>query len=256
MTEAFHKRLEEYALKEHKTMPVMELCADSVLSSMELTTENIEGLELLEPFGHENEKPKFYIDNAEVMYITALSGGIHSKIGIRFGSAGADVLMFRTPPEELICNKGSFCDMIVTLGINKYKGIKSCSMIAEDIRIHGTEQNKYFAAMDSFEAFMRGEPLPEKYYPAMLPVRDDAVMIYKIIPEEGMTGENIYEKIKTPALNYCKFLIAAEALRQLGLISFDPSDSKFRRNKVSRKADLDSAPVLTELRRIIESSRS
>jgi single-stranded-DNA-specific exonuclease len=96
---------------------------------------------------------------------------------------------------------------------------------------------------------MREEELPQAYYPAMLPTRDTAVMIYKLIPNEGITADNLYFQI-CGNVNYCRFAVAVEALSQLGLITVNCGDNIIRRVRVSQKADLDSAEILIKLRNI------
>ncbi|MDE6677417.1 MAG: hypothetical protein K2K02_00090, partial [Ruminococcus sp.] len=51
-----------------------------------------------------------------------------------------------------------------------------------------------------------------------------------------------------PLLNYCKFSVAVEALRQLGLVNVSFSDMIIKRVKISGKADLNSAPILISLK--------
>ncbi|MBP5581906.1 MAG: single-stranded-DNA-specific exonuclease RecJ [Ruminococcus sp.] len=248
MTEKFAELLEKYALDNHKTMPVAELKADAPLMPQELNVQNIQGLDLLEPFGTDNEKPLYYIENVQVLDILSLSEGAHSKLKIKVGFTQAEALIFRKSPEELIVSKGDVCDMIVTLGVNEYRGNVSPNIIVSDIRPHGFEQSKYFAALSAFEAFLRGEELPKNYYSRMNPTRDDVVKIYKAIPDQGICTDTLYIKLNDPNINYCKFCVAAEALRQLGLVTVSSAESKIKRVKVTQKADLDSAPVLVSLR--------
>lgn len=248
MAEQFGQLLEKYALENHKTMPLMELKADAPLTPQELNIQNIQGLDLLEPFGTDNEKPLFYIENAQILDILPLSNGAHSKLRIKVGFAQADALVFRKSPEELIVSKGDVCDMIVTLGVNEFRGTVSPNIIVSDLRPHSFEQSKYFAALSAFEAFLRGEELPRNYYSHMNPTRDDVVKIYKAIPDQGICTDTLYIKLNDPNINYCKFCVAAEALRQLGLVTVSSAESKIKRVKVTQKADLDSAPVLVSLR--------
>ena len=226
-------------------MPVAELKADAPLMPQELNVQNIQGLDLLEPFGTDNEKPLYYIENAQVLDILPLSEGAHSKLRIKVGFTQAEALIFRKSPEELIVSKGDICDMIVTLGVNEYRGNVSPNIIVSDIRPHGFEQSRYFAALSAFEAFLRGEELPKNYYSHMNPTRDDVVKIYKAIPDHGICTDTLYIKLNDPNINYCKF---CEALRQLGLVTVSSAESKIKRVKVTQKADLDSAPVLVSLR--------
>ena len=163
MSADFGRLLEEYALKDHKVMPQATLAADAPATPAELTVDNVRGLSLLEPFGAENEKPLFYIGEAELLEVLPLSDGLHSKLRLKAGFAKIDALMFRTAPTALPVKVGDRCDMIVTLGVNSYRGRDSVSVVVSDIRPHTFEQSKYFAALGSFEAFMRGEELPKNY---------------------------------------------------------------------------------------------
>ena len=248
-TEKFGSLLEKYALENHRIMPAAELKADSPISPQELTVENVEGLNVLEPFGTDNEKPLFFIENAQITDMIPLSDGAHTKLRIKLGYTQAEALVFRTAPHELNVTKGDICDMIVSPSINDYRGSRTVSMIVSDIRPHIFEQSKYFAALSAFEAFLRGEELPANYYPSMTPSRDDAVKIYKAIPEGGICSDSLYLKLNDRNINYCKFCVSVEALRQLGLITVSCSDSRIARAKVTQKADLSSAPVLVSLRK-------
>ncbi len=240
--------LEEYALKDHKVMPQATLAADAPAMPAELTVDNVRGLSLLEPFGAENEKPLFYIGEAELLEVLPLSDGLHSKLRLKAGFAKIDALMFRTAPTALPVKVGDRCDMIVTLGVNSYRGRDSVSVVVSDIRPHTFEQSKYFAALGSFEAFMRGEELPKNYYPSMYPSREEAVKIYKAIPENGISLDRLYISLTGKSINYCKFRFAIEAFRELGLVKMNASDFGVSRVKVSAKTDLYSAPVLEKLR--------
>ena len=248
MAEEFRQLLEKYAFENHKIMPVAELKAEIPLTPAELTVQNVQGLDVLEPFGTDNEKPLFYIENAQILDIIPLSEGAHTKLHIKLGFTQADALIFRVSPSELNVAKGDICDMIVNLGINDFRGKTSVSIIVNDIRPHMFEQSRYFAALSAFEAFMRCEELPKNYYPSMNPSRDDVVKIYKAIPDSGICSDTLYIKLSDRNINYCKFCVSIEALRQLGLITVSCSDKKIKRVRVTQKADLDSADVLVLLR--------
>lgn len=252
----FRRLVNQYAMKNHKVMPCCTITADASLSPQQLTVNDVRGLDVLEPFGEDNEKPLFLIENAEIADIFSLSGGIHTKIRINLGGCIHDALLFRKSPPELNVAAGNCCDMIVSLGINVYRERESVSIIVSDIRPHGIEQNKYFAALNAFEAFTRGEELPQRYYASMLPSRDEAVKVYKLIPEDGINTDTLFMRLNDAKINFCRFSVALEAMRQLGLVHISPSDGIVTRVKVSRKADLDSAPILVELREKIGKGRS
>ena len=246
----FRRLLEKYALENHKTMPVAELSADAQLTPEELDIDNIRGLSVLEPFGMDNEKPLFYIENAQVMDIFPLSEGAHSKLRLKLGYTTAEALVFRCSPSQLTVKKGDICDMIVSLGVNEFRGNISPSIFVSDIRPHVFTQSKYFAGRDVFEAFLRNEELPKNYYPSMMPSREDVIKVYKGINETGTNFDTLFIRLSDLRLNYCRFAVAVEALRQLGLICVTSADMNVSRVKVTERADLASAPVLVRLREL------
>lgn len=250
MKEDFHRLIEQYAFENHKIMPVLTVTADAEVFPNDISIENIDGLSVLEPHGFENEKPLFYIEDAKITDIIPLSNGKHSKLHIDIGNVKAAALVFFTEPSALNVRKDDICDMIVTLETNDFRGIKSVSIIVNDIRPHGFEQNKYFSALNAFEAFMRDEELPEKYYRSMLPTREESVKIYKHIQDAGINSDKLYITLSRE-MNYCKFSVAVESFRQLGLVTVSSSDSVIKRVQVNKKYDLDSAPVIISLKKKI-----
>lgn len=253
MAGEFRRLINEYARENFPEMPCIELSADASVSVADLTLENVRRMTVLEPFGTGNEKPLFLIENAELTDIIPLSGGIHSKLRIKLNGVFFDALMFRKTALELPVQRGDICDLMVTLEINTFREKESISIIISDIRRRSFVQEKYFAAFNSFEAHMRGEMLPKNYYPSMLPSREAAVMIYKLIPDEGITADCLYFRLNDPSVNYCRFCAAVEAMKQLGLVSQSSADSVIRRLKVTQKTDLNSAPVLVGIREKISS---
>lgn len=254
MQTEFTQAIAKYALDKHSIMPAAELRADCRITSNMLTVENVNGLQLLEPFGTDNEKPLFMIENAYISNISPLSGGIHSKLRINIGAVSAEALLFRTPPDQLPVRIGDTCDLIVTLGINEFHNKTSVSIFVNDIHPKNLDQNKFFAGLNIFESFMRGEELPDNYYPSMLPTRDMTAAVYKNIPENGISSDTLFLRLISRHLNYCRFRVAVEAMRQLGLISVSATDQIIKRNKISGRTDLNSAPVLISLSEKIQKS--
>lgn len=254
MAEEFRRLLNEYAAAEHPKMPFYELSADVTVAPSELTVKNASGLSILEPYGADNEKPLFFIENSEILSVLPLSGGVHTKLKLKLADKLLDGLMFGTPTDSLSVKSGDRCDMIVSLEPNNFRGTVSVDIHISDIRVHGFDQDRYFAALRAFESHMRGEKLPKNYYPSMLPTREMAVKIYKSIPAEGIDLDTLYLRLGDPQINYCRFRVAVEAMRQLGLAALSDAGFRINRTKVSGKTDLNSAPILSELREIISAS--
>lgn len=248
MENDFRRLINKYALENHRIMPVYEITADVPAAPHELTVENIQGLDILEPFGAGNEKPLFFIENAVILDMIPLSNGLHTKLRIKFGTVVAEALIFRRTMSELIVKTGDSCDIIANFGINEFREKISVSIYIEDIRPHGLVQNKYFSALNVFEAFTRNEEIPENYYAAMYPTRDMTASIYKHIPDEGIASDVLFIRLNDPKINYCRFCVAVESMRQLGLISVSSADSVIKRVKNAPRTDLNSAPILVSIR--------
>lgn len=249
MAEDFRQLINRFALENHKEMPVYTIKADVTVAPDELTVENVQELEILEPFGEGNEKPNFLIENARIMNIIALSGGVHTKIRIAIGNVQKDALMFWVSPDAFPLKVGDYCDIIAVLDKNEYRENISLSIKIEDIRPHGFNQDKFFNGLNVFEAFTRNEELPANYYSAMLPTRDITAFIYKCIPKNnGINFDTLYIRLNRPDINYCRFCIAVEAMKQLGFITISSADSIIRTVSDAPKADLNSAPILVKLR--------
>lgn len=247
MTEDFHALLEKYALENHKTMPAFTIQADSMLPPNMINIRTVDELSILEPCGCGNETPKFLMRNAMVAKVIPLSDGKHTKLRIDTGNGTVDALAFFRSPKELMVKAGETCDMIVTLEINEYMGNRSVNLFIEDVRPHKFEQNRYFNGQNVFEAFTRGEELPADYYRNMLPTRDETAEIYKHIPDSGISSDSLYMKF-CPELNYCKFSVAVESLRQLRIVTVSSSDGNIKRVPTTERFDLNSAPILISLR--------
>ncbi|MDE5583610.1 MAG: single-stranded-DNA-specific exonuclease RecJ [Ruminococcus sp.] len=251
MTEDFHAMIEKYALENHKIMPVYTVSADTAVAMSELSVDNVKGLEVLEPHGFGNEKPLFFIGHVHIDEIISLSNGKHTKLRISSQNLHMEALAFFTEPSALCVKVNELCDMMVSLGVNEFRGQKSVNIIVEDIRPHGFMQKKYISAQNAFEAFMRNEELPDNYYNAMLPDRDESVKVYKNISANGIKLDSLYMKLHEE-MNYCKFLVATEAFRQLGFIEFSSSDLSVRKISSDEKKDLFSAPVFIALKEKIK----
>ena len=90
----------------------------------------------------------------------------------------------------------------------------------------------------------------------MMPDRQDVVRLYKSIPAGGINSDALYCSVADQSFNYCRFSVAAQALRELGHITVSSGNSRIAKVANSPKSALDSAPVLARLRsRLPGSSR-
>ena len=245
---AFTQKVLEYA-DSFEYMPVQELEADKMIMPEDFTINNIKGLSMLEPFGAGNPEPLFAMAGARVDRIFSLSQGKHTKLDVTYGGVKTQVLIFFQSPESLPFTVGDRIDLMVNISINVYNGKESLSVKAVDYRLHGINQDKYFAAKDCYEKYVRGEQLPFLFLKRIYPNRQELVDIYKAISAAGtISFDRLYMKLNAAAMNYCKLKLCIDAFAELGLVKFVPSTQMIETLPVKKKADLESSEILTKLK--------
>ncbi|MBQ8688211.1 MAG: single-stranded-DNA-specific exonuclease RecJ [Ruminococcus sp.] len=245
---AFTEAVLAYAARNFPQMPVMTAKADKLLMPQDLTIENVAGLELLEPYGAGNPAPVFALCHAVLKELVPLSGGLHTKLRLIYGSMAIEALLFRTAPEAVSLKPEDMCDLLVTVGINQFGGRTSLSLIVQDYRRSGVKQAKYFAAKDAYEQFIRGEELSKAYYKAITPAREELTAVYKKIPEGGIGMDALFMHMQSLPMNYCKLRIALDVFAELGLVAQDLYHETVRRLPVKAKVNLENSVLLQTVR--------
>lgn len=248
MTEKFDEMLQEYALINHKKMPVFSYDIDHVLRPEEMTVRGIKGLDFMEPCGQGNDKPVFLINGATVEELSPMGAGKHTNIRINYGGRRLYAKLFRKNPEQSGIITGQEYNFAVNLEINHFNNKDSVNIIVVDYRRQGINQSRITGAVYAYESFIRGEELPENYYLSMYPERAETALIYRNITETGTDIDMLYTKVFSEDLNYCKFLVVLEALAELNLIEYNSAGRKVKRLKANGKVSLDTAPVLIKLK--------
>lgn len=245
---AFREKVYEYANSFEK-MPMAEVCCDMVIQPQDITIDNIKGLKAMEPFGAANPSPVFAVCGARVERIVPLSQGKHTRLDLNYGGVRFKALMFSRRPESLIFSVNDVIDLAVSFDIDEYGGRETITARASDCRPRGINQERYFAAKDSYEKYMRGEQLPQAFLKKMYPSRQELVTVYKYISAvKEITADDLYMRLNDPALNYCKLRLCIDAFTQSGLTAYQPSVQRVKILPVTRKVELDSAPVLKKMR--------
>lgn len=99
-----------------------------------LTTENVEALSGLEPFGNGNPLPVLCLKNALIESAMPIGKGKHSKFRIHKNGETFDGVLFGRSPKELGVSAGDAADVAFTPQINEYRGRRSVQLHLTDIR--------------------------------------------------------------------------------------------------------------------------
>lgn len=247
----FNEALQKYAAEEFTAMPRLTLHADKLLRPEELTIEEISSLDLLEPCGEGNPKPLFALLGVRLGEVVPLSGGAHTKLKLFYGNRTVMGLMFGTKTAEFPYRAGDTLDLLAYPEINTYGGQSTVNLRIEDCRRNGVSQKKYFAALDAYERYKRGEGADQALLARIVPDRSELAAVYRAIPETPADMDSVFFRVYSQlpdGMNYCKFRLAADIFAETGLIAADLYSETVLRLPVDKKVDLDSSKILSELK--------
>ncbi len=238
----------KFAKENFNSMPVPDIIADKLILPTEITVENIDDLKILQPFGEGNPQPVFAISKAELLQIMPLSKGVHTKLRLKYGGVIINALLFRHSPDDLFVKNGDLIDLMVTLETQVYNGNKNISIIIQDFRKNGTNQNVYFGAKDTYEKYKRGEQLESFYYKNICPDRQELVDIYKRLLTRKYDRDNLYMDVSSEEMNYCKMSICVDIFDELELMKVDSFSGAIDAVKNPQKKNLENSCILQNLK--------
>lgn len=247
----FKAALEKHIEENYPTTPRNCLRLEKKLEEADLTIESAKALSLLEPFGQSNPSPIFLLENAVIVKIVPTVNGKHQRIFLKLGNSVYTAFYFNMTAQKMPFKVNMAVDVAVSIEANEYNGKLSVTLIVEDMRPHGFEQAKFFAAEECFEKLVRGEKIPLPQLERALPTREDAVLVYKQLKALGgcFGSEDFY--LRNSSINFCKLSVVLTALEQLNLLADE--DGYIKINKDKEKVELWSAPIL---RRAAELNKS
>lgn len=244
----FAQKIYRYAREYYPKMPVQEICADMEVTCSDLTEENVELLERLEPFGEGNRQPLFLLKGCTVRSKRALKNGLYTSFEAESGGAVLKALSFRIPFDKFYPQIGQKIDMIASAEINEYNGKRSVNLKVLEVRPSDFAEDRFFAAQRVYEEISRGEGCDSRLAPRVIPQDRAALMgIYDIVRKNGgMSAENI--AVYLGGVNYCMLRITLDAFAQAGMIQLAPDAEQAVIVPVKNKVDLFSTGLLSELK--------
>lgn len=254
--EAINAYVREDVAREN-TVPTID--ADCLLSPEDMTLELCEQLRLLEPYGVSNPTPLFVVQNLEILEITPISGGKHTRVIFSDGTRSFTAMCFSRTASDLGIYVGEKADILFNLDINEFRGQRSLQMIVRDIRPSEASRRRAAEERARYEQIHAGAPFSESEN--ILPSRNDLNTLYRTILSELHLG---HETISHRALilrtndlcgseifNYIKMKFAILILREMNVIGIeeDPEEVySFRQYFRNSKTDLEKSAILRGLR--------
>lgn len=222
--EEFRELVYAYCAKNYPKMPEDCVCADMEIGLRELTLENAELLDRLEPFGEGNRRPLFLIRGCTVNSKQALSGGKYTCFYVERDGVKLKALSFSHSFDSFYPNAGEKLDILATAEINEYKGNRSVELRIKDFRYPDFSEDRFFAANRVYEEISRGEGCEGRLLPRVIPRdRTELMRIYDLVKRYGGTVSAEEMVLRGCGINYCMLRITLDAFAEAGMIELAPA---------------------------------
>ncbi len=231
--------LNEYAKVLPDVIPTLKL--DCRLNISAITLDLADALEELEPYGMGNPSPVFGLYNLEIIRISELSGGKHTKLILSKGGSAIQIMFFSIPTVSFPFVVGDIVDVAVSLSVNEYAGNRNVTVKATGIRKSGVNEDEFFKELRLYDAFRCGE---ERCYPGI--TRQEIGNVYRAI--DGTVANQLVIQRFITNLGFFKTSVAIDVLEELGLIKRKKIDYvKYLKKVPDKKANLENSHILKRL---------
>ncbi|MDR2655688.1 MAG: single-stranded-DNA-specific exonuclease RecJ [Oscillospiraceae bacterium] len=247
---ALTERFNAYITSRCKAMPVDGISADICAKPCQLTVENVKSLDLLRPFGCDNDEVLIMLQGCVLREIAPLSGGKYSRLRFDCGGESVSILDFSRPAAEFSYKKYEKLDLIVKSGINIYNNRESVSLKLVYARLSGFDSETYFKSRWIFDRFMRGEIMSEDEKLYIIPDRDFISKVYRFLKSGGGFAFG-YERLAEYMGNYAKMRLSLLVLKEFRLISAEKKPGGETAIKIipgAAKIKLEDSAILDKLR--------
>lgn len=245
----FRKRINEYA----KTvqMPFATVQLDCRLKPQFISAELIPLIESLEPFGAGNPQPLFGLFDMTITSVQPLKGGKHVRLNLTKENANITALKFSTPFDSFPYRRGDRVDLAVRLEKNEYMGQTKVSIYIKDIRMSGTDDEKYLRSVRLYEKIRRKETVRPEHAALAKVDRAFVASVYRFLKNEGgFCGDSdiLCYRLGDDGSSACKVLMSIDILCELSILKKE--DGKILLFNTDKKVNLQDSRLMAYLEEI------
>lgn len=242
----FRKRINEYA----STLPEFypSLTVDLKLNPAALTTDILDSLELLEPYGAGNPSPVFGLFGMRISGIKPIGSNKHLRVNLSKGNVSLPAVYFGQTAESFPYDVGDEADFAVKIEKNEYRGEIRLSIQIKDIRPVGENDIAMFKSLYLYRKNLRGEALTAEEKRILCPDRNTLGSVYRFIKEHkkwNFSEEILCMRLGIPYDRAGCVKICLDALTSVGILT--KYGEEYTLSDFSGKADLGSCQLLKSL---------
>ena len=236
---AFRAALDAY-YQQHRPECAPDVCCDLLIrDGALLSEENVQSLDLLEPYGSENPKPSFCLSGAVLLSHRAVGGGRHLRVQLQLGQQVFEGIFFGHTAEELGIADGDRLDVAFSPQLNEFRGRRSVQLLITALRRHSGETLCADILSGSPEYLWAAAP----YRPA----RADFIRVWRQIDTQDFrSGGDLAAVLaqKPPEMDSERYCLCLAVLHEAGLLSAVYGGV---RQRPEQKADLTATPLMQKL---------
>ena len=223
-----------------------------------LTLEGVEGLDLLEPYGSGNPKPVFSLSGCLITALSEVGGGRHLKLKLAAAGRSFDAIFFSATAAQAAVAVGDRIDVAFTPQVNEYRGWRTVQLQVCDLRPALTRAQ---AERALYEKFRRGEELTPVEAEALLPSREEFVVLWRYLKGHAQpapleeTAHRLARNIARSAgrrETVMRTMVCLEVFDERGLIHLEHTTDHLHiaLQAVEGKVDLEDSWILRRLRQM------
>lgn len=245
--EPFRKKINEYAASLGPFYPSLSI--DLRLNPAGISTDILESMALLEPYGAGNPSPVFGLFGVEITGIRSIGADKHIRLTLAKGSDSVPAVYFGQPMSTFLYNTGDKVDVACRIEKNEFRGETKVSVQIKDIRPASQDDKALFYSLYLYRCYLSGEKLNEEEKRILCPDRNLVSDVYRFIKKQGCTivsSEIICMRLTVPFIKAGAVEVCLDALEDVGIITRNES-GECTLNEFQGKADLHNCSILKNL---------
>ena len=256
---AFKQNMADWA-KDHvnpqELMPLLHI--DCPIAPEFITLENIQGLDVLEPFGMGNPQPIFSMRDMLVEEITPISSDRHVRLTLSKNGMLYTAMLFGTGQGGCGFAQGNYVDAAFNLEINEYRGRRSVQLVIKDIQLSTCEMLADQKLLNLYNRFMSDGALTAREARVLLPDRRDLVAVWRhivsrsedgwlTVPDGALSRRVSWESRRE--INIGKLFVCLDVFSESQLLSYHFREGQLNivLKHIEGKADISRSVVLKTL---------
>ena len=257
--EAFKAKITEYVKEniQNRDDGVM-YSVDGIFTSSDITLRQAEELNLLEPCGSANPSPVFVMQDVKIAEIIGIGQNKHCRINICSNSQSFSCVFFGVGPDNISVKKGDDADIVFSLEINDFRGVKIPQINIKAILPTRRETLEIERQRELYQHIKNNEKY--KASDGIFPVRGDFVPLYKYLDRKWKTKKSFCAKELISLCNiispnaYVKLELMLDVFEEMGLMEVNRTYGDFDNEYtvtpkyVRKKVNFDKSVILKNLR--------